>query len=105
MTDRATSDSPSHVSEPSRSPDFRVLFGAATGAYPVLTPDLKIVAVSNGDLRATVTGRQAILGRGRFEVFADIIAGGFRLPARRPTCGPSLLPHTWGSRTPLMTGE
>ena len=102
MTDRATSDTPSHVSEPSRSPDFRVLFEAAPGAYPVPTPDLKIAAV--GDLRATTTERQAMLGRGGSGVFPDIIAGGVRLPARRPVCGPSLLPHAWGSRKRLLTG-
>ena len=103
MTDRATSDPPSHVSEPSRSPDFRVLFGAAPGVYPVPTPDLKIAA--DGDLRATTTDRQVILGRGMFEVFPDIIAGGVRLLARRPACGPSLLPHAWGSSKRLLTGE
>ncbi|WP_149112359.1 hypothetical protein [Limnoglobus roseus] len=75
--------------------------GAATGAYPVPSPDLKIVAVSGGDLRATVTRQQAILGRGEFEVFPDTNAGGVRFPARRP----SLLPHARGSRTPLLTGE
>ena len=56
---------------PTPSPDFRVLFEAAPGLYLVLTPDLKIVAVSDGYLRATMTQRQAILGRGIFEVFPD----------------------------------
>ena len=36
-----------------------------------MTPDLKIVAASDGYLRATMTQRQAILGRGIFEVFPD----------------------------------
>ncbi len=56
-------------SEP--SPDFQVLFEAVPGLYLVLTPDLKIVAVSDGYLRATKTQRHAILGRGLFDVFPD----------------------------------
>ena len=100
MTDRATSDPPSHVSEPSRSPDFRVLFGAAPGVYPVPTPDLKIVAV--GDLRATTTERQAMLGRGGSGVLPGIIAGGVRLPA--PHLRPVAAAARMGSRTRLLTG-
>jgi signal transduction histidine kinase/ActR/RegA family two-component response regulator len=53
------------------SPDFRVLFESAPGSYLVLTPDLKIVAVSDAYLQATMTQREAILGRGLFEVFPD----------------------------------
>lgn len=52
-------------------PDFRVLFEAAPGLYLILTPDLKIAAVSDAYLRATMTERQAILERGLFEVFPD----------------------------------
>src|SRR5919108_4963325 len=52
-------------------PDFRALFESAPGLYLVLTPDLKIVAVSDAYLRATMTKREAILGRGLFEVFPD----------------------------------
>jgi signal transduction histidine kinase len=37
----------------------------------VLTPDFAIVAVSNAYLRATMTTRESILGRGLFEVFPD----------------------------------
>ena len=37
----------------------------------VLTPDFKIVAVSDAYLRATLTNRAEILGRGIFEVFPD----------------------------------
>jgi hypothetical protein len=48
-----------------------VLFEAAPGLYLVLTPNLKIAAVSDAYLRATMTRRQAILGRGIFEVFPD----------------------------------
>jgi signal transduction histidine kinase/CheY-like chemotaxis protein len=53
------------------SPDFKALFESAPGCYLVLTPDLTIVAVSDAYLRATMTERQSILGRGIFEVFPD----------------------------------
>ncbi len=56
---------------PATQPDFRALFESAAGLYLALTPDLKIAAVSDGYLRATMTQRQAILGRGIFEVFPD----------------------------------
>jgi signal transduction histidine kinase len=52
-------------------PDFRMLFEAAPGLYLVLAPDLRVVAVSDTYLRATMTNREAILGRGIFEVFPD----------------------------------
>ena len=51
--------------------DFRALFESAPGLNLVLTVDLKIVAVSDTYLRATMTQRQAILGHGIFEVFPD----------------------------------
>jgi len=54
-----------------KQPDFRLLFEGAPGLYLVLTPDLKIVAVSEAYLRATMTQRDAILGRGLFDVFPD----------------------------------
>jgi PAS domain S-box-containing protein len=57
--------------EPPPLPDFRSLFEAAPGLYLVLTPDLKIAAVSDCYLRATMTQRQSILGHGIFEVFPD----------------------------------
>ncbi len=53
------------------TPDFRMLFESAPGLYLVLMPDLTIVAVSDAYLRATMTVRHAILGRGLFEVFPD----------------------------------
>jgi signal transduction histidine kinase len=53
------------------SPDFRALFESAPGLYLVLLPDLTIVAVSQAYLRATMTKREQILGRGIFEVFPD----------------------------------
>jgi signal transduction histidine kinase len=53
------------------TPDFQVLFESAPGLYLVLTPELKIVAMSDAYLRATMTEREKILGRGVFEVFPD----------------------------------
>lgn len=51
--------------------DFEVLFQFIPGLYLILTPQLKIVAVSDAYLKATMTKRQNILGRGLFEVFPD----------------------------------
>jgi signal transduction histidine kinase/DNA-binding response OmpR family regulator len=56
---------------PSPAVDFQALFESAPGLYLVLTPDLIIVAVSDAYLRATMTKRVDILGRGVFEVFPD----------------------------------
>jgi PAS domain S-box-containing protein len=53
------------------TPDFRALFESAPGLYLVLTPSLQIVAVSDAYLRATLTEREAIVGRGVFDVFPD----------------------------------
>ncbi|MEI9893181.1 MAG: PAS domain S-box protein [Chthoniobacter sp.] len=50
---------------------FRALFDSLPGLYLVLTPDLEIVAVSDAYLKATMTERDAIVGRGLFEVFPD----------------------------------
>lgn len=52
-------------------PDFQTLFESAPNLYLVLNPDFTIVAVSNAYLRATLTQREAILGRNIFEVFPD----------------------------------
>lgn len=51
--------------------DFRALFEFAPGHYLVLNPDLEIVAVTNAYLKATMTKREEILGRGIFDVFPD----------------------------------
>jgi len=51
--------------------DFRSLFESAPGLYLVLDRDLRIVAVTETYLRATMTSRESILGRGIFEVFPD----------------------------------
>jgi PAS domain S-box-containing protein len=56
---------------PALVPDFQALFESAPGLYLVLSPDLRIVAVSDAYLRATMTERAQILGRGLFEVFPD----------------------------------
>ena len=53
-------------------PDFHKLFEALPGLYLVVTPgDFRIAAVSDAYLRATLTARERILGRGLFEVFPD----------------------------------
>jgi len=52
-------------------PDFRALFEAAPGLYLVLTPGLVIVGASDAYLRATMTKREAVLGRDLFDVFPD----------------------------------
>jgi PAS domain S-box-containing protein len=54
-------------------PDFRVLFEAVPGLYLVLAPDgpRTIIAASDAYLHATMTTREAILGRGLFDVFPD----------------------------------
>lgn len=60
-----------HAGEVCTTPDFRALFERAPNSYLVLTPDLHIVAVSDAYLRATMTERDDILGRGVFDVFPD----------------------------------
>ncbi len=59
------------MNAPVTLPDFRRLFESAPGLYLVLDPDLKIVAVTEAYLRATMTRREEIVGRGIFEVFPD----------------------------------
>lgn len=53
------------------APDFKRLFESAPGLFLVLTPDLRIAAVSEAYLRATMTRRDEILGRHLFDVFPD----------------------------------
>jgi PAS domain S-box-containing protein len=50
---------------------FRALFESVPGSYLVLKPDLTIAAVSDAYLKATMTKREQILGRGLFDVFPD----------------------------------
>ncbi len=61
-------DSPTNQTQP--EVDFRHLFESGPALYLVLDPDLRIVAVSDAYLKATMTTR-AIIGRGVFEVFPD----------------------------------
>src|ERR1700690_724372 len=53
------------------SPNFQTLFESVPGLYLVLTPDLKIIAVSDAYCRATLTARDNILGHNIFDVFPD----------------------------------
>ncbi|CAG0989096.1 two-component system, NarL family, sensor histidine kinase EvgS [Phycisphaerales bacterium] len=59
------------ASRGSDAPDFKVLFESAPDLYLILTPSLEIAAVSDAYLRATMTTRDQILGRGLFDVFPD----------------------------------
>src|SRR5258708_25342856 len=56
---------------PPSHPDYRALFESAPGLYLVLDPDFTIVAASDAYLRATMTSREGIVGRGIFKVFPD----------------------------------
>jgi PAS domain S-box-containing protein len=56
--------------EQSRS-ELKSLFESLPGLYLILRPDYHIVAVSDAYLKATLTRREAIVGRGLFEVFPD----------------------------------
>ncbi len=51
--------------------DFELIFEAVPGLYLILFPDLTIAAVSDAYLSATMTQRDAIVGRGLFDVFPD----------------------------------
>ncbi len=52
-------------------PDFHAVFDAAPGNYLLLDSSFTIVGVTDAYLAATMTVREAILGRGLFEVFPD----------------------------------
>lgn len=51
--------------------DFKLLFESVPGLYLILSPDLTIVAVSDAYLKATMTKRIEILGKGLFEAFPN----------------------------------
>lgn len=53
------------------NPEYRAVFESSPGSYLLLSPDLTIVGVTDAYLRATMTRRDDILGRGLFEVFPD----------------------------------
>jgi PAS domain S-box-containing protein len=50
---------------------FQTLFESAPGLYLVLKPDFTITAASDAYLKATMTRREQIIGRGIFDVFPD----------------------------------
>jgi PAS domain S-box-containing protein len=52
-------------------PDYGSVFDAAPGNYLLLDSSFTIVGVNDAYLAATMTVREAILGRGLFEVFPD----------------------------------
>jgi PAS domain S-box-containing protein len=54
-----------------RTAELQSLFESLPGLYLVLTPEFRIVAVSDAYLSATLTTREGIVGRGLFEVFPD----------------------------------
>jgi PAS domain S-box-containing protein len=51
--------------------DFRVLFESGSEASIILSPDLKILAVTNAYLKVSLTKREEIIGKNLFEVFPD----------------------------------
>jgi len=51
--------------------DFRTLFESGPGLYLALTPDLSIIAVSEGYLQTTRSRSEDLLGRKVLEVFAN----------------------------------
>ncbi|WP_165250277.1 hybrid sensor histidine kinase/response regulator [Paludisphaera soli] len=55
------------------SPDFRALFESVPTPFLVLRPDgrFTIVGVSDSYLRATLTTREGLIGRGLFDAFPD----------------------------------
>jgi len=53
------------------TPDFRTLFESAPGLYLVLDTELRIIAVTDAYLRATLTQREHILGKVIFDVFPE----------------------------------
>lgn len=59
------------VSSSGLAPNYQALFEAAPGPYLVLSPELRIVAVNDAYLRATMTVREAIVGQLLFDVFPD----------------------------------
>lgn len=52
--------------------DYRALLEGAPDLYLILNPELVIVGVSDAYVRATLTRREDIVGKGLFDVFPDI---------------------------------
>lgn len=61
------------IEEQSRqqSERLRALFESLPGLYVVMTPDFKIVTATDALIAATLTTREAIIGRNHFDVFED----------------------------------
>ncbi|HTV25016.1 MAG TPA: ATP-binding protein [Polyangiaceae bacterium] len=57
--------------EPPAGLDYRRLFESVPGLYLVLDLELRIIAVSDAYLEATLTVREQIIGRDIFDVFPD----------------------------------
>lgn len=53
------------------SPNYLQILDAVPGCYLILDPELRIIAVTNAYLKATMTNRSEIVGRKLFEVFPD----------------------------------
>jgi PAS domain S-box-containing protein len=53
------------------SVDFKALFEKLPGLYIILNPTFTITAISDAYLSATMTQREAIIGRSMFEIFPD----------------------------------
>jgi len=64
-------DIPTPASGGLAASEFRRVFEATPVPYLVLTPGFTIVAVNDAYLKATLTQRDAILGRDVFDVFPD----------------------------------
>ena len=72
ITDEPTADA--SPARPRLEPDFRAVFEAAPGVSLLLAPDaprFTMLAASDERLAATLTTREAIVGRPFFEVFSD----------------------------------
>ncbi len=52
-------------------PDYKILFESSPGLYLIVTPEFQIVNASDAYLKATLTNRKDITGRGLFEIFPD----------------------------------
>jgi signal transduction histidine kinase len=53
------------------NPDFQAIFENLPGLYLILDPRLQIIAVSKPYLKATLTKKENMIGKGIFEVFPD----------------------------------
>jgi signal transduction histidine kinase/ActR/RegA family two-component response regulator len=74
MTNWDTYDSgsgPAGPGQPHPGPDFRAFFEAGPASCLVLTPDLTIVAASDGYLRDTGTERAGLIGQSILDIFPE----------------------------------